>query len=186
MIAFSGAPGFLVVFAKQPYTLSQECRQIKGCLHIQVCWLSTKKLYLLLLTLGAMTPIQPSFPSAAILFPSSHLTLLDVFPEPHLPALSFAAYVAVPFSVFLSGWDTNWCRAHLFPAELTFCIYRCQSQASNKVQNNNQGECVTITELGLARAAACIWFCNGFSDFFLHFLSIKAHQLFVIFVLGTG
>lgn len=104
-----------------------------------------------------------------------------MFPEPPLPALSFAAYVAVPFSVFSSGWDTNWCRAHLFPAEVTFCIYRCQSQASNKVQNNNQGECMTITELGLAHAAACIWFCNGFSDFFSPFSVYQGSSTFCHF-----
>lgn len=59
--------------------------------------------YLLFLIVGTMTPIYPSFPPAAILFPNSHLTLLDVFLNPHLPALGFAAYIAVPFSVFLNG-----------------------------------------------------------------------------------
>lgn len=152
--------------------------------HLQVCWLSTMKPCLLLLTLGATTPIYPSFPTAAILFPNSHLILLDEFPEPHLPALSFAAYVAVPFSVFSSGWDTDCCRAHLFLAELTFCIYRCQPQASNKVQNNIQGECMTITEQQLLQLLVFDPVMAS-QVFFLRFLSIKAHQPFVIFVPGT-
>lgn len=139
--------------------------------------------YLLFLILGTMTAIYPSFLPAAILFPNSHLTLLDVFLNPHLPALGFAAYIAVPFSVFLNGWDTNWCRAHLFPAKLTFCICRCQSQASNKVQNNNRGECMTITELGLAHATAHIWFCNGFSDFFSPFFVYQESLTFCHFCL---
>lgn len=84
--------------------------QTEGCLRIPAWWLSTMQPCVPLLT-----PEREELPThslytlpplllLAIPFPNSHLTFLDVFPEPHLLALSFAAYVAVPFSVFFSGW----------------------------------------------------------------------------------
>lgn len=48
-------------------------------------------------------PVLLLLPCVPIHFPDSYPTFSDPFPEPHLPALGFAAYVAVPLSVFSSG-----------------------------------------------------------------------------------
>lgn len=60
---------------------------ISGSAELPVCSLYTLPVLLLF-------PCVPS--------PDSHPTFADAFPEPHLLALSFAACVAVPFSVFSS------------------------------------------------------------------------------------